>query len=381
MQRLGRLASLVLAGMMAVGCALPEPLPDPQPSAEQALDVSLAWSGRPVGSLESGAFALDPAYRDGKLYLADARGWVRALEAGTQEPLWLRRLRRPLSAGPVATEERLLLGDREGRIVALDRATGRVVWTASLTAQVLAAPRVTRGVVVARSADGRVYGLSAEDGSRQWIFDRSTPRLTLRRKSAPAVSGGTAIIGLQTGELVALDVEDGSVRWEHTVTERSGRTELARMADIAADPVIDRGAVFAVAYQGATSAVRVAAGAEAWSREIASHRGLTVHGEEVYVAADDGRVWALDRRNGATAWRQDRLEGLTLTRPVVHEGYLALGDDAGHVSWLRLQDGKLVARERLSEIPIQRPPVVTADGLLYVLDAYGRLTALRLGPG
>ena len=378
-RRMNRLAGAVAAGaILAGGCALPDPLPDPSPEVSEPLAVELAWSGRPLGSLESGAFALEPAYRDGELYLADARGWVRALDAETREPLWRKRLERPLSAGPVPTEAHLLVGDRRGRVHALDRDSGEPVWSAELTAQVLASPRQARGVVVARSADGRIYGLDAEDGSRLWIFDRAVPSLTLRRNSAPAVAGSSVVVGLQNGQLVALDARDGSVRWEYTLREREGRTELERMADIAADPVIDRGAVYAVAYQGTTAALRMASGDAGWEREVASHRGLAAHGEEVYVAADDGRVWALDRRSGATAWRQDRLEGLTLTRPVIHDGHLVVADDAGHVSWLRLRDGELVARERLSDIPVERPPVVTEEGGLYVLDAKGRLTALRI---
>nr|WP_276569359.1 outer membrane protein assembly factor BamB [Halorhodospira halophila] len=374
MRALGAAAAL---GVAAAGCSLQDPLPNPQTEADEALDVELAWSGRPVGSLESGAFALQPAYADGVLYVADARGWVRALDAETRQPVWHDRLERPLSAGPVVAGDRLLVGDRKGRIYAYERESGEPVWMTGLSAQVLASPRYTRGVVVARSADGRVYGLDAEDGSRQWIFDRSVPALTLRRNSAPAVSGGTAVVGLQNGRLAALNVADGSVRWEHTLTEPRGRTELERMADIAADPVIHRGAAYAVAYQGAIGAVRIANGAQHWSREVGSHRGLVAHDEEVYLAADDGRVWAFDRRNGATAWRQEALEGLTLTRPVVHEGYLVMGDDAGHVNWLRLRDGELVARERLSDVPVERPPVVTGSGDVYVMDARGRMTALR----
>ncbi len=378
MRSIARILVAVAAVLVGSACSLQEPLPDPRADADEPLDVELFWSGRPVGSLESGAFALQPEYADGVLYVADARGWVRALDAETRRTLWFDRLDRPLSAGPVATDDLLLVGDRKGRIYAFDRASGEPQWVTALSAQVLASPRLTRGVVVARSGDGRVYGLDAEDGSRLWIFHRSVPALTLRRNSAPAVAGGTAVVGLQNGRLVALDVTDGSVRWEHTLREPAGRTELERMADVAADPFIDRGSVYAVAYQGAVASVRMATGSRNWGREVPSHRGLVGHGEEIYVAGDDGRVWALDRRNGATAWRQDKLEGLTLTRPVVQQGYLVLGDDAGHVNWLRLGDGALVAREQLSDIPIERPPVVTGMGDLFVLDARGRMTALRL---
>ncbi|MFP4648548.1 MAG: outer membrane protein assembly factor BamB [Halorhodospira sp.] len=375
--KLRTLVAVTLLGGVGLGCSLQEPLPNPQPDAEETLAVELVWSGRPVGTLGSGAFALEPGYADGELYLADAAGRVRALDAETREVRWRRQLKAEVSAGPVPAGELLLLGDREGRVHALDRDRGETRWSAELTGQVLARPQESRGVVVARSADGRVYGLDADSGERLWIFDRSVPPLTLQRNSTPALTGGTAVIGLQNGRLVALDIQEGRVHWEHAVTEPSGRTELERMADIAADPVISRGAAYAVAYQGQVAAVRIANGVEAWSREVSSHRGLASDGEEVYLAADDGRVWALDRRNGATAWRQDALEGLSLTRPVIYEDHLVMGDDAGYVNWLRLRDGALVARERLSDVPVRRPPVTTEEGDVFVIDARGRMTALR----
>ncbi len=377
LRRLRVLVALAVAGVGVLGCSFQEPLPDPSPEGEPGLSVERPWSGQLVGSLGAGAFALEPGYADGNLYVADNEGLVRAVDAETREPLWRQRLEAALSAGPVPAGERLLLGDREGRVHALDRATGEREWVAELSAQVLARPQESRGVVVARTTDGRVYGLDAADGDELWLLDRSVPALTLRRSSAPALSGGTAVVGLQNGRLVALDIADGSVRWEHTLAERSGRTELERMADIAADPVIGGGAAYAVAYQGAVAAVRIATGAEAWRREVASHRGLALGGEALYVAADDGRVWALDRRNGATAWRQDALEGLTLTRPAIRGEYLVVGDNAGHVSWLRRRDGALVAREQVSGAPVQRPPLVTEAGDVYVIDAEGRVTALR----
>ncbi|WP_200192387.1 outer membrane protein assembly factor BamB [Halorhodospira abdelmalekii] len=365
---------LLLALAVGVGCSLQRPLPQPQ--VEPQIAVDLEWSGWPVGPVPSG-FAFDPQYRDGQLYLADARGWVRALDVERGETVWHHRLERPLASGPVLVEGMLLLGDRKGRLQALEPESGEVLWQTDLVGELLGSPRYTRGVVVARTGDGRLFGLDGETGERLWVFDRGIPALTLRHRSAPAVTGGTVVVGLESGRLVALNANDGSVRWEHVVTEPRGRTELERMADIAADPVIDQGLVFAVAYQGHLTAVRMATGSAEWSREVSSFRGFHLDGEKVYVAGADGRVWAFDRRSGATVWRQEQLRGLILTRPVAVNGYLVAGDNAGYVNWLRLRDGELVARERLSSVPIERTPVVTSDGCLYVLDARGRLTALR----
>lgn len=378
MARLRKVAIALAWGAVFVGlisgCSLQKPLPEPQ--VEANIDVELVSGGWPVGKLQTG-LALDPHYHDGIIYLADGRGWLKALDAEDGAQIWHRRMARPLSAGPVVVDGKLLVADRKGGFYALNKSDGEQLWAAELNGEVLAAPRLARDVVIARVGSGRVYGLDAESGERLWVFDRSVPPLTLRQRSAPAVAGGSVVVGLEDGRLVALDSSDGTVTWEYTLAEPRGRTELERMRDVAADPVIASGAVYAAAYQGVLARVRMATGSGEWSRKVSSFRGLLNHGEEIYLAATDGRVWSFDSRNGATVWRQDRLEGLTLTRPVAYRGYLVVGDNSGYVNWLRLRDGELLARTRISSVPIERPPVVTANGLVYVFDSRGRMTALR----
>ncbi|BAU57738.2 outer membrane protein YfgL [Halorhodospira halochloris] len=381
MARLRTIKQALLPGAVLValsaGCSLQKPLPEPQ--VEEKIDVEVVRSSWPVGRLEAG-LAFDPYYADGQIYLADGRGWVKSIEAEQASKRWLRKLDKPLSAGPKVAGEKVFVADRKGGFYALNREDGEPLWEAQLSSEILAEPRMTRGVVIARAGNGRLYGLDAESGERLWMFERSVPPLTLRQRSAPAVSGSSVVVGLEGGRLVALDVTDGSVRWEHTLSEPRGRTELERMRDIAAEPVIDRGAVYAVAYQGELAAVRMATGSSQWSRSVSSFSGFLLDNEEIYLAGTDGRVWSFDRRNGATAWRQEKLEGLSLTRPVAYGDYLVVGDNAGYVNWLRLRDGELMARTRLSSVPIERTPVVTSaeDGLVWVIDSRGRITALRV---
>lgn len=367
-------AASIVAGLSSA-CSLQKPLPNPQ--VEEQIDVELVWSRWPLGRL-AGGLALDPHYHEQRIYLADGRGWVKALDAADGSQIWQRKLGEPLSAGPVAAAGRLLVADRKGGFYALDIQDGEQLWQSELGSEILAAPRQARGVVIARAGNGKVYGLEAESGEQLWAFERAVPPLTLRQRSAPAVAGSSVVVGLENGRLVALDATDGSVKWEQVLAERRGRTELERMRDIAAKPVIDRGAVYAVAFQGEMALVRMATGSTEWSRSISSLSGFLNQGEEIYVAADDGRVWALDRRSGATVWRQDRLDGLTLTRPVAYNGYLVVADNAGYVNWLRMRDGKMLARTRISSVPLQLRPIVTPNGRLYVLDSEGRMTALRV---
>ena len=62
-----------------------------------------------------------------------------------------------------------------------------------------------------------------------------------------------------------------------------------------------------------------------------------------------GQVWALNRYNGSTLWRQDKLLRRRLTAPEAYEGYIVVGDYDGFLHWLNREDGKIVARKQINQ--------------------------------
>ena len=105
----------------------------------------------------------------------------------------------------------------------------------------------------------------------------------------------------------------------------------------------------------------------------------------LYSSDENGNIWALDRLNGATIWKQDKLAYRSLTRPTIVGDYLAVGDFEGYVHLLSREDGHFVARYQLGQFDdigwklgtgIIVPPivfrkdrlvVVTRGGIVYVL--------------
>lgn len=384
-----RTSALLLVGLLAVGCGTPwEAAPDPRPDPGHAGEVEtrLDWVRWPAGSQGGQGYGLDPELGGDRIFVADARGWVRALDRERGATLWHRRMGRSLSGGPSHFDNGMVVvGDRKGYVIALEADSGETRWEARVSSEVMASPRMARGVLIVRSSDGRLYGLDPDNGERRWVYERSNPPLTLRGDGVPAISGGSVIAGWSSGRLVRLSAETGEVQWDREIHEPRGATDLERMADVVALPSIARGTVYAAAYQGSVVAARVGSGEIQWQRSIGSHYGLTVHGDLVVVAADDGAVWALDRDNGATAWRQEALRGLRLTRPVaVTNEHVVIADGEGHVNWLRRRDGALVAREAFSGFGFHRAALVDHEARrLLLIDERGRLYAVgyRQGEG
>ena len=395
-----RLPGLVLLAAAAGCSSSPSPVlpPAPLPVLEAPARVERLWSLQVGEGASDKYLRLRPVFDGTSGWAVDHAGVLVAFDTTTGRLLWERALEREVAGALTLHRGRLLLGTSQGEVLAVDAGDGRILWQAEVSSEVLAPPRVAGETVVVRTGDGRLYGLAWADGSRRWVYDRSTPALSLRGTSAPLVWQGIIIAGFDSGRLVALTANDGTVLWEVPVGVPRGRTELERMVDVDADPVVRDDLVYAVSYQGRVVCVELASGRLLWVREMSAYAGIAVDPYRVFVADAEGTVWALDRFNGSTLWKQAALARRMLTGPALVEGHIVVGDFAGYLHWLRRDDGRLVARARMdglaagdgddddsgAEVPrytrtynILVPPLPLRDALL-AYDRRGVLAAWRL---
>ena len=378
---------LVLGGLLLVsGCAAIGNLFDSSDNTaepaelvdfEPTIKVRTVWQRR-VGSGAGKLFLkLRPAVDGDHVYAATRGGRVRAFDARTGESIWDTDTDSPLSGGPGVGDGLVLVGTSDGEVLALGKKEGEIKWRARVSSEVLSSPVAQGGIAVARTIDGKLFGLSTDDGTRLWIYDRTAPVLTLRGTSSPALALGTAIAGFDNGRVAAIALSNGQPLWETRVAVPRGRSELERMVDIDADPIIKDKTVYAVTYQGQIAALKLFSGEVIWRRDMSSHAGLGVGPDNVYVTDESSHVWALNRSNSASMWRQSKLEARRVSPPTVFDQFVVVGDLDGYVHWLRRDDGQFAARVRIDSDSIVAAPVATAFAV-YVYSSGGELAALQV---
>lgn len=372
------LVLVVLGGL--TGCESTEEKP-PEPTelasiGKPAFEAKIGWSR----SASSGSRGVSRGFRiaaaNGRLYVADAKGNVAAHRSDNGERLWRRSVKQRIAAGPGISGDLLTLGTLDGELVALARADGAERWVAPLSGEVLTGASGDGRTTIARSLDGRIYGFSI-NGTRQWAVERSVPTLTLRGTALPLVENERAYLGLDSGRLLCVDLTSGKTLWETPVSLPKGRSELERIVDVDAEPLLADDRLYAVSYGGDLVAMNPITGEIQWKQTAASATGLASDGAQVYVSDNDGRVLALDAATGAIKWKQEALLYRPLSRPAVHGGFVVVGDFEGYVHWLSPRDGKIVARERPFRQAIIAPPFVE-EKRLFVLGDDGTLAAIDL---
>lgn len=320
--------------------------------------LAVLWQSG-VGS--AGGYVLTPAVVGSSVYAAAQDGTVARYDNGSQ--VWRINAGQTISGGVGADGRMVAVATAKGEVLAFDN-TGKALWKARVTSEVLAAPQIAEGLVLVRSGDNRIFGLDAADGKRKWVYQRSTPALSLRSNVGVTVAGKVALAGFPGGKLVAIALNNGAAMWEATVALPKGATELERVSDVTSAPVVAGREVCAAAYQGRVACFELASGNHLWSRDMSSAAGIDVDARNIYVTDDKGAVHALDRANGATVWKQDKLFMRQVSRPIALSSHIAVGDYQGVVHLLRRENGAFAARHNTDSSGIAAEPQRVERGFL-----------------
>ena len=340
-----RATGLLLATLLltVTGCAwfgIGGKKPPALPALSATNAASIVWSAN-VG--KSGGYLFVPGFGDRLVYAASYGGDVYALAEEGGRTVTRIETKAQLAGGVGVGDNLVVVASVKGDVLAFD-AAGRSLWKASVAGDVLAAPVVVGAKVIVRTADGRIFALNRIDGKRQWVFQRATPALTLRTNASVVSNRGTLYAGFPGGKVVAIEVEGGKPIWEATISLARGATELERVADVAGAPVLDDSRVCAAVYQGRTGCVETLSGNVLWSREISSPDGVAVDAKNVYVADTGGNVFALDKTNGVTLWKLEKLVHRDPGTPILVRGKVVVGDKDGVIHVMSAENGDLIGR-------------------------------------
>lgn len=353
---------------------------------QPSLDIDRLWLKSTGKGTDEQFLMLVPVVVNQTIYIVDTNKKLIAMDVGTGRTvwtyelplgsisLWTRSDRVYITSGPGYGENILLLGTNKGDVVAVNVETGEELWISKVSSEILSAPQVSNGTVVVRTVDGKVFGLNAASGRRLWTYDQAVPPLTLRGTSIPVVAEGIVICGFDGGRLTALDITSGRMIWETSIATPSGRSELERMVDIDATPVIVEGIVYAVTYQGQLAAMMLNTGRVLWNLQLSSNAGFTIDGDNIYITDDKSVISAIDRLNGNTLWKQEGLLNRQATRPTSIGNYIVVGDFEGYLHWMDKTTGAFSARQQLAKERIIAAPITSVD-ILYAYATNGRLAA------
>jgi outer membrane protein assembly factor BamB len=143
-------------------------------------------------------------------------------------------------------------------------------------------------------------------------------------------------------------------------------------------PVVDGDRVCAVAYQGRVGCFDTQSGTTIWARDMSSIAGMDADHRGAYITDDKNAVVALDKANGGSLWKQDKLSGRGVSAPLAFGRFVIVGDFQGYVHFLSREDGAFAARIATDGSAIGAPPVPLDNDSILVQTRNGGVFSISV---
>ncbi|WP_133127262.1 outer membrane protein assembly factor BamB [Legionella nagasakiensis] len=319
---------------------------------------------------------LQPVVQGQILYSADASGLVQAIDKKTAKVLWTNQLKQGIISGPTVANGYIALGTNASSIVVLQQSNGKEVWTANISGDSLAKPVISAQKVIVKTIDGNLYAFNLTNGEKVWVADHGAPNLVLKASSSPVILDKLALVGFSDGKLDAVDLQSGTIVWQRGIAYASGASDVERLVDIDADPIVQGNIVYLASYQGYIGALSLMNGQFIWRKPASTYKNIAIDAANLYMTDSEDVIWAFDKQNGQVKWKQLALKARGLTEPVLMGKQLLVGDKAGYLHALSTQNGEFLSRTQLGG-PVYIAPVIS-ENHAYVISANGRLNRLSV---
>jgi outer membrane protein assembly factor BamB len=397
MQQATRVLVILAATAVMVGCGTTrKPQPAPLQSFAPAATIQVVWRAE-VGrtpKFDAGVGRFSPAVSGDAVYAAGREGAVSRISLQNGRTVWRTDVGAPITAGVAvgsgASQGVSAVATEQNNIVLLS-AEGKILRTIAMGGVATEAPVLLGNTVIARLSDNRVVAWDIQSGERRWVNQRSLPPLVLQAQSGIRVAAqepelslsgvlgpADAVVNMPGARLLWIDVSTGAVRWESQVVTPRGANEVERIADLLGAPTVHGPDVCVSAYQTQVACFAAESGRRIWGRDFVAGSPPAADNDRLYLADDQSRLFALNRKDGATVWSTDAFQLRGLGLPLVWSNALWVSDRFGFLHMLSPDKGTPLARISLDGGGISGAMKATRQGLL-VQTQGGSLLLLGLG--
>lgn len=371
----GMASLLVLTVLLAACSSLPSLPPEPPTLAPEDNHVRMDWSARFLDGWQpgQGAVRLSPVLDDDTLYAAHSDGQVRAFDKRSGRERW-RQHYEPWQAGITKADGQLYLINQAGDLVTLDATDGTELQRSELGVTTLTPSAVSGNRVAILGQDGSLRLWDIANQSWVWINESEQPSLTLHGQASPIIVDNAVIAGFANGRLASYSLQSGELRWAHRLSDPRGSTDLQRIVDVDAQPVMVNGDLYAGAYEGRLVRVSADSGNIGWQVERSVTASLATDGQSVFVATRSGEVYAYDLSNQGERWHQQAYAGRPITGLSVTGEALVMTDRRGYVFVLSTRTGDTLGRLNFRGSQNFTVPAVTDEERFYLQSMQGLIS-------
>ncbi|MCD6045392.1 MAG: bamB [Gammaproteobacteria bacterium] len=349
----------------------------PLAAVQNPATLKILWRGHTGNGNGKSSINYAPVLADGQLYTVSENGTMVVYDAQSGRVIWQKKAGTPLTSGPTVGDGKLFVNDNQGELLVFNASNGAKLLTIDLPNRSFAAPAYSKGIVITKTIDEQMLAFNADNGSPIWSYEGNVPTMILQGGSSPVINDDIVIQGSADGKVTLVTLDKGQLLWQRAAAQPNGISDIARMVDIDANPLIHNNVIYVGSYQGSLVAIDKFNATPIWEHRLSTRSGLALSTNALFVTDTRGRVWAFNPTTGKVLWRQNKLLGRTLTAPAISGDNIVVADTQGDVHWLSQSDGHFVARVQMDKEGIASNPIADAN-TVFVISSKGAVAAYSL---
>lgn len=344
-----------------------------------ALDaaLSLTWSTNiGQGSTDEHRLTSGPVIGGGRIYTADAKGSVSAVNSSDGTITWSVNLSsddtaEAMGGGISYDQETLYCTTFLGDLVALRAKDGKILWRKSLGAPSRVAPTIKNGHIYALTINNEIHAFNASNGMLLWSHAGISEATGILGGASPAVHNNIVITTYSSGEVFALNANTGQPIWADLLSPALRIDSIASIAHIRARPVISGDMVYIISHGGQMIATDLKTGNRLWQIDVGGIRSPAVIGDSIFMVTNDGDLICIKKQTGQIHWSaalpklDEDKKAILWAGPIVGGNSLILTGSHGKILFASLQNGTSLKTLDMKAGSNQSP--IIAEGSLYIL--------------
>lgn len=335
------------------------------------------WSSPPAKKKLSSYNKIQPQVSGDTIFNAHADGLIQAVNRINGNLIWRVKIPNGLVSGPTIKSGLIAVSTDSASVILLAEKNGQILWQQKVSGDVLAKPLIVSNKVIVKTIDGNLYAFDAKLGKKIWVIAHGSPSLILQASSSPvAIDNNTILAGFADGKLSAIELQTGRIIWERSLAYPTGVSDVERLIDISADPIINGEEAYIASYQGYIAAISLKNGEFIWRKPASVYKNMVFLQNKLYFVDSKDVVWAISSKNGQVQWKQLALKARGLTEPTILNNKIVVGDKSGFLHVLSTKNGNFLARI-YNEQPIN--VAYAAKNSIYIMAANGQLSYFATG--
>ncbi len=253
-----------------------------------------------------------------------------------------------------------------GHLYAFDLNSGEVKWKYELPYGVGSEPVLDDKNVFFVAINGELISLQKSSGKLNWSFKVKDHSPNILPKSTPLLDGSKLYFGSGNEIFYAVNKDKGTLVWKNEIGEKiyssaqmvgddlyfgtsnnvlyrlskkngKVKSRFQREGEFYGNLVIDQGSIFTQIGQFFYSLDLTLKNVR-WKRELKGGFGARwpfVGSANVIVAAGDGRIYCLDKKNGSVVWEY-KVQGVVRGGIAASDGILYIGTTQGNIFAIKI---------------------------------------------